>query len=120
VNKRDSIKRWLKAHKHCVIATCVNNKPWAATVDYKVDKNLNILISTNPTSLKYKNIVKNSTVCIVVDRQDRKGTLQIQGTARIAKGRSFQGPNVIVKPTFLILKKKSQKTGKVTSIKLTV
>lgn len=111
------IEKWLKSHKYCVLSTSVDDKPWSATVDYTCDEDLNILISTSPRSLKYTNALKNSTVCLVIDNQDRTGTLQIQGQAKLINGKPFEEPNLLVKPTFMIFKKKNEKTGELIVIK---
>ena len=109
-------KNWIKSHKYCVISTCSDNIPWSATVDYTCNKDYNVLISTNPMSLKYKNISINPTVCLVIDCQDRNGTLQIQGVAKLIDGKPFAEPNLLVKPTFMIFKKKNEETHILTVI----
>lgn len=106
------LKRWLKTHEICVLATCNGNVPWAATVNYTGDENMNIYISTSTDSLKYINSVVNPIVGLVIDSQDRKGTLQIQGKAEFRKGKPFSKPNLVVKPTYMIFKQKNEKTGK--------
>ncbi len=78
---------------------------------------MNILISTSPKSLKYTNALKNPTVCLVIDSQDRTGTLQIQGQAGLLNGKPFEKPNLLIKPTFMVFKKKNEKTGELTVIK---
>lgn len=100
--EKDLIRKWLKKHKYCVIATSCQDKPWAATVNYTVDDDFNIYISTRPDSLKFQNILKNPIVCLVIDSQDEKGTLQIQGAAE---------------PTFLAFLKK-ESSGKLKRISL--
>lgn len=110
------LKEWIKSHEYCVIATCLDNKPWAATVNYTSDENLNIFISAHPMSLKFQNIYKNPMVSLVIDSQNRKGTLQIQGKVKIIKGEPFKEPNLMIKPVFMIFKKKNEKTGKLTTI----
>ena len=82
VDNKTFIKNWLKNHTYCVIATSYKGKPWAATVNYTADDNLNIYISTSPASLKYLNATKNPTVALVIDNQTRAGTLQIQGKTK--------------------------------------
>ncbi len=115
--EKNFIKKWLKDHKYCVIATSFKNKPWAATVNYTVDNNLNIFIATNPGSLKFQNILKNPTVCLVIDSQTKEGTLQIQGIAKPLKPKSQEEPNLLIKPVFLTFLKK-EKSGKVERIEL--
>ena len=106
---KNFIKKWLKSHNYCVIATSYKNKPWAATVNYMVDDNLNIYISSRPDSLKFQNILKNSIVCLVIDSQTREGTLHIQGVARPLNPKSQEEPNLLVKPKFItfLIKEKS-------------
>jgi len=114
---KDFIKRWLKDHKYCVIATSFQDKPWAATVNYTVGDNFNIYIFSRPDSLKFQNILKNSTVCLVVDSQTREGTLQIQGVAKPLKPKKKEEPNLLVKSKFLIFLEK-KKSGKLKRISL--
>ena len=111
------IKKWLKEHKYCVIATSYQDKPWAATVNYTVDNDFNIYISSKPDSLKLQNILKNPVVCLVIDSQTREGTLQIQGAAKPLKPKSKEEPNLLVRPKFLTFFKK-EKSGKLRRIKL--
>lgn len=118
MDNKSFIKKWIKGHKYCVVCTYNNDTPWAATVNYTSDEEMNIYISTNPQSLKYKNILKNQTVCLVIDSQSRDGTLQIQGKARLIEGKPFKEPNIVVEPEFLIFKKKNEKTGELKVIKL--
>jgi len=114
---RAFIKKWLEGHKYCVIATSVSDKPWAATVNYTVDDDFNIYISSRPDSLKFQNILKNPVVCLVIDNQTREGTLQIQGIAKSLKPKSKSEPNLSVKPKFLTFLKK-EKSGELKRINL--
>lgn len=113
------IKKWLKNHKYCVIATSFKDKPWAATVDYTIDDDLNVYISSRPDSLKFQNIMKNPVVCIVIDSQTREGTLQIQGIARTLKPKSQEESNLVISPKFLTFLKK-EKSGELKRIKLSL
>jgi len=110
---KEFIKNWLKGHEYCVIATSREDKPWAATVNYTTDDDLNIYISTNPDSLKFKNLLDNPNVCLVVDSQTREGTLQIRGVAEIIEG----NPNIKIKPEYLVFKNK-QETGELNVLEL--
>jgi nitroimidazol reductase NimA-like FMN-containing flavoprotein (pyridoxamine 5'-phosphate oxidase superfamily) len=120
MSDRELIKKWLASHQYCVIATCVGNKPWAATVDYISDDKFNVYISTNPASLKFKNILKNPIVSLVIDSQGREGTLQIQGKVIILTGEPFKEPNLMIKPEFMVFRKKNEETGKVVETKLKI
>ena len=106
--EKQFIRRWLKGHKYCVIATSCQGKPWAATVNYTVDDDLNVYISTHPDSLKFQNILKNPTVCLVVDSQTREGTLQMQGIAKPLKSKGRREPNLLVRPRFITFLKKGK------------
>ena len=117
IKEKQFILRWLKIHNHCVIATSRNNITWAATVDYSVDNNFNIYIYTNPNSLKYKNIKGNPIVCLVVDCQNREGTLQIQGKADMVLSKKCKRYNLVIKPIFFIYRTKDKK-GNQTKIEL--
>jgi len=115
--KKEFIKKWLKEHQYCVIATSHENKPWAATVNYTIGENFNIYISARSDSLKFKNLSKNPNVCLVVDSQTREGTLQIQGIAEILELKEEGTPNIRVRPTFLIFKSKDE-SGKANVLEL--
>ena len=117
MDKKFFIKKWLKEHKYCVIATSCEDIPWAATVNYTLDDKLNIYISSGPDSLKFQNTLKNSTVCLVIDSQTREGTLQIQGVAKPLRPKSKEEPNLLVRPKFLTFLKK-EKSGKLTRVNL--
>jgi len=114
---KEFIKKWLEGHKYCVIATSRKDKPWAATVNYNVDDDLNIYISTNPNSLKFKNLLENPMVCLVIDSQTRGGTLQVQGEARFLKPKTPAEPNLKIKPHYLIFKSK-EKSGEIKELEL--
>jgi len=117
--QREFIKKWLKEHKYCVLVTSYQNKPWAATVNYTVDDDFNIYISSCPESLKFQNLLKNPIVCLVIDSQTREGTLQIQGIAQAIKPEAPGKPNLLVKPQFLIFKRKHE-SGRVETLKLSL
>ncbi len=106
--EKDFIKKWLKSHQHCVLTTSFKDKPWAATVNYAVDDNLNLYISTSPNSLKFQNILKNPQVCLVVDSQNRKGTLRIEGVAKPLSPKNKEEPNVLIRPKTLIFLKQKE------------
>ena len=117
--EKEFIKKWLGDHKYCVIATSYKDKPWAATVNYTVDDNFNIYISSRPNSLKFQNILKNSAVCLVVDSQTKEGTLQIQGIAKPLKPKNQKEPNLLIKPKFLTFLKKCE-SGKLERMDLSL
>ena len=117
MNKEEFIKKWLKDHQYCVIATSCKDDPWAATVNYSLDDDFNIYISTNPASLKFKNILENLNVCLVIDSQNREGTLQIKGVAEILKPTGPDEPNIKIKPSYMVFKSKGE-AGELNTIEL--
>ncbi len=119
MEKKDLIKQWLKNHKYCVIATSRKNKPWAATVNYTVDDDLNIYIRTGMDTLKFRNLLANPTVCLVIDSQTREGTLQLQGVAEQTESKDGSEPNILIRPEFFVFKKKG-KDGKPTELTLEI
>lgn len=115
--EKEFIKKCLKEHEYCVLVTSFQDKPWAATVNYIVDNNFNIYIFSRPDSLKFQNLLKNPIVCLVIDSQTREGTLQIQGIAEPLKPKTINEPNLLIKPKFLIFKRKRE-SGKLESLEL--
>ena len=113
--QKEFFKKWLEEHKYCVLATSSQDKPWAATVNYTVDDNFNIHICSSPRSLKFQNLLKNPNVCLVIDSQTREGTLQVQGVAESIKPRTPGEPNLLIKPKFLVFKKRDV-SGKMKSL----
>ena len=106
--EKEFIKKWLKEHKYCVLVTSYKDNPWAATVNYSVEDDFNIYISTSPDSLKFKNLLRNPIVSLVIDDQTREGTLQIQGIAEFLKPKTPNDPNLKISPKFLIFKKREE------------
>jgi len=99
------IGKWLKDHKYAVLATSYKDKPWAATVDYTTDDDLNIYIRTKEDSTKYRNLKKNPSVSLVIDSQTKEGTLQVQGEAKTIKTKTKNKVDVLIKPTFIIYRR---------------
>lgn len=102
---KNFIREWLKKHKYAVLATSFRDMPWAATVDYTCDDDLNISIKTDTTTRKYSNLVKNSNVSLVIDSQTEEGTLQVQGLAAPLKQKGKDDPNVVITPVFMIFRR---------------
>jgi len=113
---RDFVIKWIKDRKIGVLATSVNDIPWAATINYVIDDELNLFFFTRETSLKYKNILKNPIVSLVIDDQDSNGTVQIQGQAEHLKGANKQG-NVKIVPSFVTYLKQ-ENNGELTRVNI--
>lgn len=84
------ILKFIKEHSLAVIAT-VNqeNKPEAAVVEFGEFADLTIIIDTLKSSRKYKNLLKNENVAIVIG-WDENITVQIEGTAKELSGKEFE------------------------------
>lgn len=86
ITKEDVLK-FLKGSGLCVLATAdKSGKPIAATMAYAVDDEINIYLETSVKSRKYKNLIGNPYVAIVVGVANDKPTVQIDGKAIVWKG----------------------------------
>jgi len=92
---------FLDKNKICVFATAnLDSKPEAATVVYASDKKLNFYLVSFKAARKYKNLLKNKKVSIVVGVDyNLPHTLQIDGDAEILRGKAIQ-------PAFELLSKR--------------
>lgn len=73
--------RLLDDHQTCVIASVdTEGKPEAATVGFSHNSKFEILIGTNLSTRKYKNITSNPNVALVIGVTG-KSTVQLEGTA---------------------------------------
>ncbi|MEM4336478.1 MAG: pyridoxamine 5'-phosphate oxidase family protein [Candidatus Woesearchaeota archaeon] len=69
----------IKKHNICVLATCANKKPEAAVVAFVVDDNFIFYVATSKYYRKYKNLIKNKNVSLVIGFEIP--TIQIDGVA---------------------------------------
>lgn len=77
-----TVSEFLDTQETCVLST-VSSEGWpmSATVGFSHDSEFAILIGTDNTTRKYKNLISNSKVSIVVGVTSPK-TVQIQGVAK--------------------------------------
>lgn len=71
MNKRQLKKlvlEYLKKNKHMSIATSFKNQPWASTVFFAYDKNLNIFFCSRRDTRHCKNISKNHRVAVTINQ----------------------------------------------------
>ncbi len=72
---------FIKQHNVAVVATLSkNNKPEAALVGFAISKDLEIVFDTVKTSRKYKNLLQNPNVAVVIG-WDNETTVQYEGIA---------------------------------------
>jgi len=74
---RTKAEEYIKNHNIATIATCVNGKPHASTVEYASDGFI-LYFSTNPETQKAKNIRENKNVSLTID-EDYKDWTKIKG-----------------------------------------
>jgi general stress protein 26 len=78
---KEFIYSFMKRHNLAVISTLsMDNKPEAALIGIAVSENLEIVFDTVKTSRKYKNLLQNPFVAIVIGR-DNETTVQYEGIA---------------------------------------
>jgi len=86
---KEKVLSYLQENPICVLATAdKKGKTEAAAVVYAFDDKLNLYLGTYKASRKYKNLLQNKKVSVVVgvDLNDSR-TLQIDGTAKILEGK---------------------------------
>src|SRR3972149_5824392 len=68
---RDELKKlifdYLSINKKMSLATCKDNVPWAATVMYAYDDDLNIYFLSKLETRKVQNILTNSKVAVTIN-----------------------------------------------------
>jgi len=80
------IYNFAKQNNLCVISTCVENIPESAVVDYVISENLEIFFNSYIASRKYKNLLINPKVSIVIGFGEALKTLQCAGSAEMLEG----------------------------------
>ena len=76
------IYEFIRKHLYAVISTVSDkNMPESALIGIAVSEDLEIVFDTVNSSRKYKNILQNPNVAIVIG-WDNEVTLQLEGTAR--------------------------------------
>lgn len=79
------VLEYLSKNRLMTLATTDGDKPWAATVFFNFDKDLNIYFISRPDTRKTENLTKNSSISVVINQyQPRKGGIkgvQLEGSA---------------------------------------
>lgn len=88
MEKNEALKQealdFLRKHIIAVVATTDDaHAPQAATVLYHIDDNMNFYFITRKQTRKYKNLMTNGKVALVVGMGDGPGTIQVEGEARL-------------------------------------
>ena len=87
----------IKMHNVCVLATCLKDKTEAAAMNFVVDDNFIFYLQTSRLYRKYRNLVKNKNVSLVIGF--KMPCVQIDGIAEFLKPEEIE----IIKP-FMIEK----------------
>lgn len=87
---KQQILNFLKIQHLMSLATVNKNKPWACTVYFAVDEDLNLYFVSPPTSDHCRNLMKNKYVsCSIYDSSQKvnskKEGLQLRGTVTVLR-----------------------------------
>jgi len=88
---KEDVFKFIKGSGIMTLATQSKDGPWACTVYYGVDENMNLYIVTDPNSVHGKNMAKDNRVAFnIFDSQQKidkpKRGVQGSGTIEIVKG----------------------------------
>ena len=82
------VREYLKRNRLMTLGTSLNNKPWAATVFFAYDRNVNLIFYSREDTRHCEYIKKNPYVSVVVnhDWKERDGRVKgLQMTGRASK-----------------------------------
>lgn len=86
-NLKEHILDYLEKNKRMTLATCEDNVPWAATVMFAYDRNLNFYFISNPKTRKTKNLLSNPKVSAAINEFTPKvgyiAGVQLEGSAQM-------------------------------------
>lgn len=94
VTAKNKIKRlileYLSQNRLMTLATCQDNTPWASTVFFAYDNNLNIYFLTELNTRKTDNILQNSKISAAINQVWQAGPqkvrgVQLEGEARMTE-----------------------------------
>lgn len=87
---RDSIRQFLDAHNTLTLATCDNNQPWAATVFFASDAELNLFFVSDHRTRHGRDMTVNSQVAGAVnpdcDNWGEVRGVQLEGQVSLVTG----------------------------------
>lgn len=89
---RKLILAYLEKNRLMTLATSSGNIPWAATVFFAYEQDLNVYFLSEEETRKIQNILKNTKVAATIDR-DQPGSgkvrgIQLEGVAEVCKAPS--------------------------------
>lgn len=90
MNIQTQVQELLQREKYCIVSTVnANGSPESAFVAFSENNKLELMIGTSKKSRKFKNILANPNVAVVIG-SDGKSTLQYEGIVRIAQSEELE------------------------------
>jgi uncharacterized pyridoxamine 5'-phosphate oxidase family protein len=87
--KTDFLYNFISKYRYAVISTVsAKGNPEAALVGFAVSPDLRLIFDTVSTSRKYKNLIQNGAIALVIGWEDER-TVQYEGRVKILEGHEF-------------------------------
>ena len=87
--KTEFLYNFISKYKYAVLSTVsAKGNPEAALVGFAVAPDLRLIFDTVSTSRKYKNLVQNGAIALVIGWEDER-TVQYEGRVKILEGHEF-------------------------------
>jgi nitroimidazol reductase NimA-like FMN-containing flavoprotein (pyridoxamine 5'-phosphate oxidase superfamily) len=78
-----NVIEYLRDHRQCVVATSLNEIPFAAKVYYYALRDYELAFSTFPNSNKFRNLLSNPGIAIQIDDGNPAQCMHYQGVAEL-------------------------------------
>jgi uncharacterized pyridoxamine 5'-phosphate oxidase family protein len=89
VMKTEFLYNFISKYRYAVISTVsAKGNPEAALVGFAVAPDLRLIFDTVSTSRKYKNLIQNGAIALVIGWEDER-TVQYEGRVKILEGHEF-------------------------------
>jgi uncharacterized pyridoxamine 5'-phosphate oxidase family protein len=87
--KTEFLYNFISKFKYAVLSTVsAKGNPEAALVGFAVAPDLRLIFDTVSTSRKYKNLIQNGAIALVIGWEDER-TVQYEGRVKIIEGHEF-------------------------------
>jgi nitroimidazol reductase NimA-like FMN-containing flavoprotein (pyridoxamine 5'-phosphate oxidase superfamily) len=118
VNLSDKELEFINRNEICRLATCSNGKPHVVPVAY-IFLNGYFYIATDYNTKKFKNIMRNRNVCLVIDTYKPNRAVMIEGIAEIIEhGDEFKHVYSIFYERFVWVRRDPWKEGEAPFVKI--
>jgi len=92
-NKLTAVQHLLKEHKTLTLATCADGRPWAASLYYVNDDNLNLFFVSDPETRHAQELRVNPEVAVTINADHhlwpRLRGLQLRGRAKAVSRETY-------------------------------